>query len=100
MANPCDPVRPLLDGLADGEVERASVEPHLSACSACRAELDAVLALKARLGRLRLPEIPSFAGASERRGARRRSGWAAAAVAAAAGLLVIALSLGAPPALL
>src|SRR5687768_5537060 len=98
MSDPCGPFRPLLDGLADGEIEPSRVEPHLSACAACRAELDAVRALKDRLARLRLPAPPAAAAPAWRRPAvhprRGRIGWAAAA---AAGLVAILFSLGAPP---
>lgn len=87
MSEPCASVRPLLDGLLDGEVERARVDPHLASCAACRAELEAVRALKARLAALRLPDVPR-PGAARRPAAER---WGPLAAAAA---LVAAVFLG------
>jgi len=88
MSDPCAPFRPLLDGLADAEIDPSRVEPHLSDCAACRAELDAIRDLKARLAKFRLPALP------ERPRARGRLGWAAAAAAA---ILALLLTLSAPP---
>lgn len=88
MKDSCAPFRTLLDGLADGEIDPSRVEPHLAACAACRAELEAIRALKGRLARLRLPPPP-------RRARPRRT---LAAVALAAGLLfAVAVTFGAPP---
>ncbi|HEX7896204.1 MAG TPA: hypothetical protein VF950_00390 [Planctomycetota bacterium] len=78
MPDACAPFRPLLDGLADGEIDPSRVEPHLAACAPCRAELDAVRALKARLARVRLPDVP------RRRLPARRAALAAAAALFAA----------------
>jgi hypothetical protein len=89
MSDSCAPFRVLLDGLADGEIEPSRVEPHLAACAACRAELEAVRALQARLARLRLPSPP-------RRAAPPRRAVAAAALAAGL-LLAVGVTLGAPP---
>ena len=95
MTDACAPFRPLLDGLADGEIEPSRVEPHLSSCAPCRAELEAVRNLKARLAKLRLPDVPRpayaavAAASARRRPARAR--WAAIAAAAA---LFAALFLG------
>jgi hypothetical protein len=86
MNEGCAPMGPLLDGLADGEIEPSRVEPHLSSCASCRAELEAIRALKARLEKVRLPDVP--------RRRRHRARWAAAA---AAGIAVILFFLGAPP---
>jgi hypothetical protein len=85
MSDACAPLRPLLDGLADGELEPARLEPHLSSCAACRAELEAIRALKARLATVRLPDVPAGAAAAAAARAWRRpasrAGWAAAAAA-------------------
>lgn len=88
MSPSCAPFRPLLDGLADGEIDPARVEPHLRACADCRAELEAVRALKARLSRLRFPDVPRSSPA------RRPAVYAAAAAAL---LAVVALLLATPP---
>ena len=90
MSDPCAPFRPLLDGLADGEIEPSRVEPHLAACPACRAELDAVRALKARLATVRLPDVP------RRRLPARRAALAAAAALFAAVFLGVYLAAPAP----
>jgi len=89
MREPCAAFRVLVDGFADGEVDASRVEPHLSACAACRADLEAIRALKGRLSRLRLPAVP------RRRSAPRRALTAAALAAGA--LLAVVLTFGAPP---
>ena len=90
MSDPCAPFRPLLDGLADGEIEPSRVEPHLSACAACRAELDAIRALQARLAKVRLPDVP------RRRLPARRAAVAAAAALFAAVFLAVYAAAPAP----
>jgi hypothetical protein len=85
MNEGCAAFEPLLDGLADGEIEPSRVQAHLSSCASCRAELDAIRALKERLAGVRLPDVP-------RR--RHRARWAAVA---AAGLVALLFFLGSPP---
>jgi hypothetical protein len=92
-----DHIEELLPEYTDGVLspaERARVEVHLTACSACREE--ASLAERARTTLNALPEIPVPFGAAERilRRTRRRPllsspfAWRAAGVAAAAAVIV------------
>lgn len=78
-----------LQELADGAAD-ASVELHLSECTACQAELESIRGLKAALGALPREDRVDYSlfPAIKPRISPRRNYWKAAAVALAAGLAV------------
>jgi anti-sigma factor (TIGR02949 family) len=76
----CDPER--VTGFVDGELpseQAAELSAHLETCAACRAQADAEQALRARLRRLPVPELPAGLEARVRQ-ARRRPSFASRAV--------------------
>ncbi len=69
----CDPER--VTAFVDGELDASSpaaVAAHVEACPACRAQAEAERDLRARLGRLPVPELPAGFEARLRSRVRRR----------------------------